>query len=948
MIDKREITPELLARVTVAIFTNVRFRDVLENKIRYDRLKAEDIAHLMMQDEYFRKARSEDECKSLAHSVIDYVVKQSCWKNIGYPQSGTKYIKGYGAEALNVFDLFLLTLQDLLVMNRNRLESKYEEIFAWRLFVRHLGEEVALSARQAQWDHEHNRDIRQRYDEFAWPYVTGHNNKQLNMLLQRGVSDHHCHLMGSTPYFHVSWINLMNEIENSSYQDRLREIDHRRWSAENDQEYRRKKNVDDPLDHYGELARMRAAWIRLYLCERVLKKTDAHRRYYDMENVRSYNNWRLLLRSQGRLQSELDSYIKQFGNTGDYALSMASLQGSIFSTDYHILIGERWLYYRIFRDYVLPQNQRSLTEDDYYLFFLYLLIRRWLREKLVQTNENIGFENFQRIERRKSSFLRMKDREENRVLTRLTINESLRKEFMKELEVRLSPDERLIGELDGYVQSNGQDDNVDRYLAASAARTGALSSDTSSEKNLKDRYYYVFHFLKRRDPSQEADEYDAVDNLKSGLICRHSAQRQNYMKQAKMIIHFREENPELAKRVLGIDSASREIGCRPEVFSSVYRLLGDHQHPYGGRLKSREKLPALGKTYHVAEDYSDIVDGLRAIDEAIHFLDFDCGDRLGHAMALGINVEEWYQQKHQEISLSVQDYLDNLAWLYHALNHLDIPGLGGLKERIIQDFDYWFRVIYQSNVNDADLWTRMEHAQEYYRFTGEDHRKYKPHSCSFNIRAYYHAWTLRGDDPECYIDGFFKKAIGGTKYCPEERCKICQNFPKRFDDRYVPEYSLLNYLYQFNYQIRRNGAQRIKIDISLDYIRAVKEVQRAMRQRIARSGISIETNPTSNVMIGTFRKYEKHPILAFFNRGLPVNQEENESCAQIQVSINTDDRGTFYTDIETEYALLARSVEQLRDSQDVSRFTKQDIYTWLDHIRVMGLDQSFRQYDGES
>ena len=945
MIDKREITPELLARVATVIFTKVKFRDVLEKRVRYDKLKADDIARLMMKDEYFHKSRSEDECKSLAHSVIDYVVKTSQWNKAGCSQPETKQVRCYGAESLNIFDLFLLTLQDLLVMNRNRLESKYEEIFAWRLIVRYLGEELALSARQAQWDHEHNRDKRDRYDEFAWPYVTGHNNKQLNMLIQRGVSDHHCHLRGATPYFHVSWVNLMNDIENSTYQENLQKMQYKRWSAEDDREYRLKENGDDPREHYGELARMRAAWIRLYLCERVLHKTDANRRYYDLQNVRSYDKWRLLLRSQGRLQSELDSYVKQFGNTGDYALTMAGLHGSVFSTDYHILIGERWLYYQIFRDYVLPENQRSLTNDDYFLFFLYLLIRRWIREKLVQTNDNMGFDNFQSIERRKSYFLKLKDREANRVLTRLTINDSLRKKSMKELEVRLSPDTKLVRELDGYVRSKGQDSSVDRYLAARAARRGFPLTGQDSKESLEDRYYYVFHFLKRRDMSQEADEYDAAEDIKSGLICRHWAQRQNYMKQAKMIVNFREAQPEFARRVLGIDSASREIGCRPEVFGSVYRLLGDHQYPYGGHLTSQKRLPALGKTYHVAEDYPDVVDGLRAIDEAIHFLDFDCGDRLGHAMALGVNVEDWYQQKYREISLSVQDYLDNLAWLFHALNHLDISGVGSLKERIVQDFDHWFRVVYRSNVNDVELWNRMERAQEYYRLTGEDHGHYKPHNCSFDIRAYYHAWTLRGDDPECYIDGFFRKNISGTKYCPEEKCKVCQNFPKRFDDRYVPEYSLLNYLYQFNYQIRRSGAQRIKIDISSDYVRAVKEVQLAMRHRIARSGISVETNPTSNVLIGTFRKYEKHPILAFFNRGLPVSAEEDDTCAQIQVSINTDDRGTFYTDIETEYALLARSVERLSDPQDAPRFTKQDIYTWLDYIRIMGLEQSFRQPD---
>lgn len=41
-------------------------------------------------------------------------------------------------------------------------------------------------------------------------------------------------------------------------------------------------------------------------------------------------------------------------------------------------------------------------------------------------------------------------------------------------------------------------------------------------------------------------------------------------------------------------------------------------------------------TYHTGEDFLDIVDGLRAIDEAMLFLQMEKGERLGHAMALGV------------------------------------------------------------------------------------------------------------------------------------------------------------------------------------------------------------------------------------------------------------------------------------------------------------------------
>lgn len=926
MIDKREISPKLLAKLTVLLFTRMSVKGVLEERLPFDRLSADDIARLMLRDNYFFRAQSRDNCEDLAHSVIDYVTLKTAWQS-GHHEAHP--------NRLNIFDLLMLVLQDLLVMNHNQMECQYSEIESWRLIVQYLGEELALSIRYARWDHDHHKGMRNRYDEFAWKYVTSHNNKQLDAIIKRGISDHHYHLWGSTPYFHISWINLMNDLSDTEYRKNLQKLNPAPWSAEEERRRRRGDDSQAIKEHYWEVAQTRAAWIRLYLCERLLGITDAEKKYFDLENIRRYDNWRRLLMGRNRLQSELDAYAHVAGVSDDYALSFASLQKPTFATDYHILIGERWLYYQIFRDYCKPPQQRKLTFDDYNLFFAYFLIRLRIRSKMVQNNNYIGFDNFQRIQGRKGYFLR--DYDSERALMRLAINAILEKDYIEELEVRISPDIAQIKRLDAAVNSRNWLDPVEEFCEQ-RGKYSVLSDD----EDLRKRYYYVFCFAKRRDPRQEADaSYERSE--KTGRICRNDEQRKLFLKQAKMIIRFREDHPKLAQRVLGIDAASRELGCRPEVFGTVYRLLGNHQFAYGGYAEKKQMLPALGKTFHVGEDFPDIVNGLRAIDEAVNFLDLDCGDRLGHALILGVDVDDWYNQKDCEVSVSIQDRLDDIAWLYHALNHFSIPDVAPLKERLIRDFEYWFRIVYRNSIKDEQIKSLMDSARRnWYDRTGEDHGYYQEHTCHFDIMDYYRAWTLRGDDPVCYIDGFFKKPFGSSLIVPEEYAKVCTNFPPLYDDRYISEYSLLNYLYHFDDQVRREGVRKIKIDITEEYIRAVKAVQVEMRYRIAGKGIAIETNPTSNVFIGTFRRYDKHPILRFYNRGLQISDEEEQECAQMQVSINTDDSGVFYTNLENEYALLARSVEQIVDKNDKQRFKKADIYTWLDSIRIMGNEQSFR------
>lgn len=111
-----------------------------------------------------------------------------------------------------------------------------------------------------------------------------------------------------------------------------------------------------------------------------------------------------------------------------------------------------------------------------------------------------------------------------------------------------------------------------------------------------------------------------------------------------------------------------------------------------------------------------------------------------------------------------------------------------------------------------------------------------------------------------------------------------------------------------------------------------------MIAQLAKENIAIETNPSSNYLIGTIKKYDEHPILRFNSRKL-VTPEKNMS---LSVSINTDDQGVFDTLLENEYALMTLALKKSKDKENQPLYDIEDIYEWIDYVREMGMEQSFK------
>lgn len=206
-----------------------------------------------------------------------------------------------------------------------------------------------------------------------------------------------------------------------------------------------------------------------------------------------------------------------------------------------------------------------------------------------------------------------------------------------------------------------------------------------------------------------------------------------------------------------------------------------------------------------------------------------------------------------------------------------------------------------------------------------------------NVEAldlYYHSWFLRGDHPELYSTGQYNCDKGYTAY-PYNYYRVGKEKWNIYrEDSQVAE---LYFRYHYDTKVKRKGLEVVSIHVDEWYVGLMQKLQTYMRSNIiAKNGIAIECNPTSNRLIGYFNRYDQHPILSFNTHNL----EPDYQSAQINVSINTDDLGVFDTSISYEYALLLSAIRRKRHSEE--NMDDEAIYEYLEYIRKNSMEMAFK------
>lgn len=819
------------------------------------------------------------------YSTLDQALNEADLLTDKWMQRDEDYHMLRFSKEPSVFNTLLHFSASRLRLKDGQPICNYDQLLSWDELTKVLGEDLFVTSYLA------SRDIaerRQMARDFNWDICLKNDAGDLAAITEQPMVDVHAHLKGSSANFEISWICLMNHISKRTLEFK---------------ELSKKKLMPDVVSDYKERSSslyskiIKAAAIRLYLFLHI--NQSKHKENHSQITLQR------IIQSKGietffyldKLQDILDLVNAivddKSGNTGlvsDYAVP--EIGKYVISQ----IGGERKFLYQNFKAIYLGQYKGRDSKLST-LFYCYLVAKEELRKEINQVNQSLGFANFEEYQNRKSVFLWYYPEYEN-LMIQMAVSNYMdhSKVGFKYMEPRIAP------------MTTATTLNKVIYNQDNAIRRQFFTTDNTLNWN----YDYVCHFIKL------ADKSFLLYNEVLDFIPRHYQLRETVKKQAIALYDLRTKGYLSAKRIVGIDAANSEIACRPEVFAHAFRFLKAHKFPANSNCIDI-KLPDLGRTYHVGEDFYSIVDGLRAVEEVFKFLHWGNGDRFGHALVLGTDVERYYARRHYCINAKVQVIVDNLAWLYVKACRCGCSS--AIAQYLKDNYRKICYILYDHTCKEIP-----------------------------DINDYYQAWLLRGDEPELYkttyhnnnsfeeIEWQNKKHETISSVSMWESSSL--NYGYEFEDaRNNWKARNIYHDYHYNSAIKKNGNQAylLKIDKEIrgEFMSSVIKVQQALLNQVEKCHIAIECNPSSNLKIGDFDRYDEHPITRFNNIGLITPYERHD----ISVSINTDDSGVFSTTLEREYSLIALSLEKCRkEGFDNSPRT---ILHWIDTIRLMGHEQKF-------
>lgn len=717
---------------------------------------------------------------------------------------------------------------------------KFDNLLRWRSLSLAVGEDLLTVPYMAREDTIRNR---QRAD-FCWPNVLNHDNFRLNAILDEELSDTHSHINAAQDVFEFNWICAMNNPRVAG-------------NAKNS--LKRNFLADGPMMEYDLVGRsgvlkytiedwiVIASSIRVALYELLLSGRMDGKFHHEIKvALRDKSEVGKLLEDVvKRIQTFTDNALKLSDSDlfFDYAIAASDFVDDIPATPYMIHHGERKFIYNWFSKFY-GGNERVRSYDS--LMTLYLLIKGKVRREFIQTNRLLGFENFQQYQGSKMLFSSAKHYAE--ALFRYAVQTSIGDKVPHYLEARMTPDA-----ISGFR-------SID-------FRKAIFGSNEALKVECQQKVNFVVHLIKKPDRVHADD-----------VIVRHSQLRNTIVQNAITIkSEFQRNAIGNFPKVVGIDAASSELDCRPEVFAPVFRYVRFHG--------------LSNFTFHAGEDFYDIVDGLRTISEIIDFADFGYGSRIGHGLALGTESKGFYTSRHFTVLIPRQVLLDNIVWLkYRALS---------------ANISLSAETIYFIEKHFTELALALGYSD-----------------ISNSFYEYYLSMLMRGNDVE-----FLPK----DEVLPQDVLES----PVSPDDANGKIKQLWNF-YERDSKCRKEGAKAVMVTFPKSFAEDVAKIQEDLLNEIERRGVVVETNPSSNIKIGRFNRYDEHPITRFHS------VKPGEMGHTIAVSINTDDKGVFATSLRNEYSLIALALRKKKDADGNLQYNDLEIEEYLRRIARYGNISRFK------
>ena len=356
-------------------------------------------------------------------------------------------------------------------------------------------------------------------------------------------------------------------------------------------------------------------------------------------------------------------------------------------------------------------------------------------------------------------------------------------------------------------------------------------------------------------------------------------------RHAQALVSLLRAFPRALRTVRGVDLCTDEAGVPIWVMAPLIRWVREAGRNAHMKLQAQgvKRIPQLRTTVHAGEDFVNLLTGLRRIDDAIRHLKLEEGDRIGHGVALGLDPETWFKRTGQVIQTR-EERLFDLVWEWDCYVNRGVGVESGrlayLQSNIVRLAREMFEV--KASLTPEDL----------IHFVRELH-------CEQQLK------TLGFPDGSRYLAPTAARSEGDET----ESRKLMQRYLR-------------------NTRVWWNGRvlETIAFDKLEHEMKALHSLQRALRQKVGTLGLTVEVNPSSNLLISDLGLLEEHPI---WRLSQPLDE-----VPPLSVCIGSDDPLTFATSLPHEYQLLFDTMVRSGKSHEVA-------LGWLDKAREAGMRGRF-------
>lgn len=542
-------------------------------------------------------------------------------------------------------------------------------------------------------------------------------------------------------------------------------------------------------------------------------------------------------------------------------------EDSLKTTEENIFLFETILYLK--RQKESGEVKSRQTENIKILFIKYLRIKNTLFHLLVQQKTIKGLDYFQSQHYEHNSAA---GKVYVKNFWQTAIREQFQNENLHKIEFRTSiPDKYSDFEMN--IRSF-----LDNYLTI--LQEDYCIKDENGDYIPVRKFPHVgivLHLLKRPDRTSPVKCYE--DGKKDDGKIEFGVIKKQYLKQIDNLKHLRNENSEFSRYIVGLDAASLENSTPVWAFAEVYEKARDSSNEPLIMNNRMECCQSLGFTFHAGEDFRHMYSGIRRIDEAVTHLKFHAGDRIGHGIALGLDVQNWFLE-NPAVILPRIEALENFLWAYDLIS---------------------------SNILEFNSSSMAYIEKQIYNLSKDIYLSTEGLSSAVLVDAYL---------------GMFK--IGEDNLCRTANEKSFCEAVKR-EEPVVWNSEKLQLARNCKYYLERMN-EPVHVEVNAQDLEIIGKLQKIVKEKISRQGIVIEINPSSNTAIADMDSLMENHI---YGMNSFVYDASN-----IMVCINSDDPSVFNTNVSNElayvyYGLLEKGA------------AKESAVAWIEKLRKNGMDSSF-------